>query len=36
MAYATPIKETPKLKKYTTNGNEHYASCHLIDLPEIN
>ena len=28
--------ETPKLKKYTTNGNEHYASCHLIDLPEIN
>ena len=24
------------LKKYTTNGNEHYASCHLIDLPEVN
>ena len=28
--------ETPKLKKYSTSGNEHYASCHLIDLPEIN
>jgi len=28
--------ETPKLKKYSTNGNEHFASCHLIDLPEIN
>ena len=26
----------PPLKKYSTNGNEHYASCHLIDLPEIN
>ena len=26
----------PPLKKYTTNGNEHYASCHLIDLPEVN
>ena len=28
--------KVPPLKKYTTNGNEHYASCHLIDLPEIN
>jgi oligopeptide/dipeptide ABC transporter ATP-binding protein len=28
--------EVPKLRKYTTNGNEHYASCHLIDLPERN
>ena len=28
--------EVPTLKKYSTNGNEHYASCHLIDLPEIN
>ena len=27
--------EVPTLKKYSTNGNEHYASCHLIDLPEI-
>ena len=27
--------EVPTLKKYLTNGNEHYASCHLIDLPEI-
>ncbi len=26
--------EVPKLKKYSTNGKEHYASCHLIDLPE--
>jgi oligopeptide/dipeptide ABC transporter ATP-binding protein len=28
--------QVPPLKKYSTNGNEHYASCHLIDLPEIN
>ena len=28
--------EIPTLKKYTTNGNEHFASCHLVDLPEIN
>ena len=28
--------KVPHLKKYTTNENEHYASCHLIDLPEIN
>ena len=28
--------KVPPLKKYSTNGNEHYASCHLIDLPEIN
>ena len=28
--------KVPPLKKYTTNRNEHYASCHLIDLPEIN
>ena len=28
--------KVPPLKKYTTNENEHYASCHLIDLPEIN
>ena len=28
--------KVPPLKNYTTNGNEHYASCHLIDLPEIN
>ena len=27
--------ETPKLKKYSTNGNEHFASCHLVDLPEV-
>ena len=27
--------KVPPLKKYTTNGNEHYASCHLIDLPEV-
>ena len=27
--------KVPPLKKYSTNGNEHYASCHLIDLPEI-
>ena len=24
----------PELRKYTTEGNEHYASCHLINLPE--
>ena len=28
--------KVPPLKKYKTNGNEHYASCHLIDLPEVN
>ena len=28
--------KVPPLKKYTTNENEHYASCHLIDLPEVN
>ena len=28
--------KVPPLKKYTTNGNEHYASCHLIDSPEVN
>ena len=28
--------KVPPLKKYITNGNEHYASCHLIDLPEVN
>ena len=28
--------KVPPLKKYTTNGNEHYASCHLIDLTEVN
>ena len=28
--------KVPPLKKYSTNGNEHYASCHLIDLPEVN
>ena len=28
--------KVPPLKKYTTNGNEHYASCHLIDLPGVN
>ena len=28
--------KVPPLKKYTTNGNEHYASCHLIDLSEVN
>ena len=27
--------ETPELKKYSTNGNEHFASCHLVDLPEV-
>ena len=27
--------KVPELKKYTTDGNEHYASCHLINLPEI-
>ena len=27
--------KVPELRKYTTDGNEHYASCHLINLPEI-
>ena len=27
--------KVPELKKYTTDGNEHYASCHLINLPEV-
>ena len=24
----------PAFKKYSINGNDHFASCHLIDLPE--
>ena len=27
--------KVPELRKYITDGNEHYASCHLINLPEI-
>nr|MBT6353558.1 ABC transporter ATP-binding protein [Pelagibacteraceae bacterium] len=27
--------KVPELKKYSTDGNEHYASCHLINQPEI-
>jgi oligopeptide/dipeptide ABC transporter ATP-binding protein len=27
--------KVPELRKYTTDGNDHYASCHLINLPEI-
>ena len=27
--------KVPELRKYTTDGNEHYASCHLINLPEV-
>ena len=26
--------EVPPLKRYKTDGHDHYASCHLIDLPE--
>ena len=26
--------KVPPLKKYVIKGNDHYASCHLIDLPE--
>jgi len=26
--------EVPALKRYLIDGNDHYASCHLIDLPE--
>ncbi len=26
--------EVPHLKRYTVNGQDHLASCHLIDLPE--
>ena len=26
--------EVPPLKRYQINGNDHFASCHLIDLPE--
>ena len=34
--HATEIcsKEIPALKRYRTEGGDHYASCHLIDLPE--
>lgn len=34
--FATEICKTdiPKLKRYDTGGGEHYASCHLIDMPE--
>jgi oligopeptide/dipeptide ABC transporter ATP-binding protein len=24
----------PPLKRYHTDGHEHFAACHLIDLPE--
>ena len=27
--------KVPPLKRYKINGNDHYASCHLINLPEI-
>ncbi|MBT5213913.1 MAG: ABC transporter ATP-binding protein [Pelagibacteraceae bacterium] len=27
--------KVPVLKKFSTDGNEHYASCHLINQPEI-
>ena len=26
--------EVPRLKRYQVDGHDHYASCHLIDLPE--
>ncbi|ODT67674.1 MAG: peptide ABC transporter ATP-binding protein [Pelagibacterium sp. SCN 63-23] len=26
--------EVPRLKRYHVDGHDHYASCHLIDLPE--
>ena len=26
--------KVPPLKRYSINDNDHYASCHLIDLPE--
>ena len=34
--YATDICKTdvPPLKRYRVDGHDHYASCHLIDLPE--
>jgi oligopeptide/dipeptide ABC transporter ATP-binding protein len=34
--YATDICKTdvPALKRYRVDGHDHYASCHLIDLPE--
>ena len=34
--HATDIcrTEVPRLKRYVTEGGEHYASCHLVDLPE--
>jgi oligopeptide/dipeptide ABC transporter ATP-binding protein len=34
--YATDICKTdvPPLKRYRVGGHDHFASCHLIDLPE--
>jgi oligopeptide/dipeptide ABC transporter ATP-binding protein len=34
--YAVDVCKTdvPPLKRYRTGGHDHYASCHLIDLPE--
>jgi oligopeptide/dipeptide ABC transporter ATP-binding protein len=34
--YAKDVCKTtvPPLKRYSVNGHDHYASCHLIDLPE--
>ena len=26
--------EVPQLKRYTVDGQDHFAACHLIDLPE--
>ncbi|WEJ59722.1 ABC transporter ATP-binding protein [Devosia sp. FJ2-5-3] len=34
--YAKDVCKTvvPPLKRYSVDGHDHYASCHLIDLPE--
>ncbi|PXA96227.1 peptide ABC transporter ATP-binding protein [Nostoc sp. 3335mG] len=34
--YAKDVCKTvvPPLKRYETDGHEHFAACHLIDLPE--
>ncbi|MDB5474064.1 MAG: peptide transporter ATP-binding protein [Devosia sp.] len=34
--YAMDVCKTvvPPLKRYMTDGHEHFAACHLIDLPE--
>ncbi|MCZ4345587.1 ABC transporter ATP-binding protein [Devosia neptuniae] len=35
--YAKDVCKTdvPRLKRYRVDGHDHYASCHLIDLPEV-